>query len=384
MLSIFSNVHSINDTTKIHLGWNKNQLSLSAFYDNGYVIPTNVFVRGTNINSALIDDYQSITFKLTSRTAGESFWERLCNYPEWGIGVKIIDFYDRNEIGMPIAIFGTLEAPFLRVSKFSFNYELGFGLTFNWKAFNPITNQYNVAIGAGQAFMSTAGLNLTYETEYHLDVIAGVNFSHYSNGAIKLPNFGINAFGPKVGVKYNFFDRPKYVKKPIPAFKSRNEWTISTFFAIKNLIFDSVNIDILEKYEGVFFPVFGVSGLYNRQISHFSKIGVGMTFNFNESINAQIQIQNNELEDIDGPFLDKLQLSIYPSYELCIDKISIQLQPAFYIYRKEYKNQSPVFHQRINLKYQITDNIFAGITLRDYSFHADFVEWTLGYKFNKK
>lgn len=109
-----------------------------------------------------------------------------------------------------------------------------------------------------------------------------------------------------------------------------------------------------------------------------------MTFNFNESINAQIQVDNNELEDVDGPFFQKLQLSIYPSYEFCIDKISIQLQPAFYIYRKASKNQSPVFHQRVALKYQITDNIFAGITLRDYSMHADFVEWTVGYKFENQ
>ena len=61
------------------------------------------------------------------------------------------------------------------------------------------------------------------------------------------------------------------------------------------------------------------------------------------------------------------------------------LQPAFYIYRKEMKNQTPVFHQRIGLKYHFTKNLFAGITLRDYDFHvSDFIEWNIGYRIKWK
>ena len=137
----------------------------------------------------------------------------------------------------------------------------------------------------------------------------------------------------------------------------------------------------MEKYEGLYFPVFGISTVYNRQISYMSKIGFGMTVSYNGSVNAQVAIEENELDPVDGPLGDKIQLSIYPSYELVVNKVSIILQPAFYLYRKKFTDQTPVFHQRIGIKYHVSDNIFAGITLRDYSFHvSDFIEWTIGFR----
>ena len=372
-----------SDSTDIHFKWYKNHLSLTAAYINGFVAPTNIFVQGTNHNSVLIDDFQAVDFKLSSQTLGEHLNEKFFNYPNFGVGLKVLNFDNVNEIGLPIALYGFMNLPLLRARRLTLITELSFGLSFNWKAFNPITNEYNIAFGLGQAFMSDAGLSLNYELTNHVDLVGGFNFTHFSNGAIKQPNRGINSYAPKIGVKYNFYERPKFEKYIAPKYKPHGEWVLSAFTGIKNIVFDSVNIDIIERYEGAFFPVFGVSALYNWQVSKMSKFGIGTTFNFNESINAQVAIENNELVDVDGPFADKLQISIYPSYELCIDRVSVLLQPAFYIYRKNFKNQSPVFHQRISINYQITDNIFAGITLRDYSMHADFVEWTLGYRFDK-
>jgi hypothetical protein len=51
------------------------------------------------------------------------------------------------------------------------NYELGFGATFNWKSFNPVTNQYNIAIGTGESFIIDAGLNLHYNLTSKMDII---------------------------------------------------------------------------------------------------------------------------------------------------------------------------------------------------------------------
>ena len=383
---IFYPYYSIaqEDSIETHIKWHKNNLFLTASYINGVVAPTNIFVKGNNNNSIIIDDFEALNIKFGTQTIGESLQENVLNYPQWGIGLKVLNFHNVDEIGIPLALYGFIDVALLRRNRFTINADLGFGVSFNWRSFNPITNKYNVALGLGQAFMSDAGITLNYELTSHIDLVVGYNFSHYSNGAIKLPNFGINSYSPKVGVKYNFYYRPEFIKKKIPKIKPHGEWVLSTFAGMKNIIFDSVNIDIIEKYEGVFFPAFGMSALYNIQLSHFSKIGIGTTFNYNGSIDAQVAVENNELEDVDGPFADKFQLSIYPSYELSIDRISVMLQPAFYIYRKKFPNMSPIFHQRISINYQITDQLFAGITLRDFKMHADFIEWTLGYRINSK
>jgi hypothetical protein len=178
---------------------------------------------------------------------------------------------------------------------------------------------------------------------------------------------------------------PIFIENDIPDFNSNNEWLFTFFGGAKNIVFDSVNIDIYEKYEGINYPIFGTSLTFNRQLSYKSKLGIGMSLSYNGSIDAQVAVDNNEMEPISGIFSEKLQLSLFPSYELVVNKVSLILQPSFYIYRKKTKNQTPVFYQKIGLKYHVTDDFFCGITLRDYKFHvSDFIEWNVGYRIKSK
>ena len=106
-----------------------------------------------------------------------------------------------------------------------------------------------------------------------------------------------------------------------------------------------------------------------------------MSFTYNGPVNAQAFLEGSELELAEKRFGDKVMISIYPSFVLVINKASIIIQPAFYLYRKKLNNQSPVFHQRIGLKYHISDHLFIGMTLVDFKFHvSDFVEWNVGYR----
>jgi hypothetical protein len=356
-------------------------LSLQGMYQSGNVFGTNKFLRGNNAESDRIDTYQAYSLKLSRQTTGTNLWEQLYKYPTWGVGIYAANFDNSKEVGIPVAVYGFLNAPFKRWHKWTLNYELGLGAAFNWNSFNPITNQYNLSIGAKRSFFIDAGVQLHYNLTNNWDLISGFSLSHFSNGALKKPNKGINTIAPAISLKYNFYDRPVFKKQAVPKYNDENEWLISVFGGAKNVVFDSVDVDVREKYEGINFATFGISTAYNRQIGYKSKIGVGMTVSYNGSVNAQVAVENNELDANDRPLGDKLQLSIHPSYELVINRISIILQPAFYLYRKKLKNQSSFFHQRIGLKYHITDSFFAGLTLRSYDFRvSDFIEWNVGYR----
>jgi len=377
---IIAQPDSINNTHQVKGKY----YSLQAVYQRGHVFATNDFLRGLNSEYDRIDDFQTFSVKFSSQTTGEKLWEQLYKYPNWGMAIYAADFHAPEEIGYPVAIYGFFNGPFRRWEKLSFNYELGFGITFNWKSFNPLTNQYNISIGADESFIIDAGMNLQYDLTDRLNLISGFSLTHFSNGALKKPNFGINTIAPKIGIKYNFNHLPIFETQDVPEFRGKNEWLFSGFGGTKNVIFDSVNVDMLEKYEGVFFPVLGISAGYNRQISFKSKIGFGITVSYDGSVNAQIAVDQNELDPVDNPFLDMVQLSIYPSYELVINRLSLVLQPAFYIYRKEFANQSPAFFQRIGLKYYVSDNLYMGVILRDYAFHvSDYIEWTIGYRITR-
>ena len=360
-------------------------LGLQAVYENGYVFATNPFLRGINSEATKIDDIQTFSLKLSHQSTGKKQWEQLYRYPEYGIGLYVADFFNPEEIGMPIAVYGFLNAPFARKEKLTFNYEIRFGASFNWKAFNPLTNKYNISIGAGESFLIYAGLNLQYQIARMVELEAGLGLTHFSNGAMKKPNFGINSIAPNLSVKYNFYDPPTLIRHEIPVYEKEYEWIVDVFGGFKNIVFDSIDFDLVEKYEGVYYPVFGVSSTINRQLSYKSKLGMGMTFTYNGTVNAQAFVEGSELELADGRFGDKVMISIYPAYELVINKASIIIQPAVYLYRKKLSNQSPVFHQRLGLKYHFSDNFFAGITLVDYKFHvSDFIEWNVGYRIKWK
>ena len=58
-------------------------------------------------------------------------------------------------------------------------------------------------------------------------------------------------------------------------------------------------------------------------------------------------VDNGELEPTEGFHGNKISLSIFPSYELVINKMSVIIQPGFYVIRKKSTNREPVAYQRL-------------------------------------
>ncbi|MBK7094301.1 MAG: acyloxyacyl hydrolase [Saprospiraceae bacterium] len=358
-----------------------NDKIITISYQNGYVFPTNDFVRGINNKNDIIDAFQTFTLKLTKQTTGSKFWEQNYKYPEYGVGMSILDFYNPEEIGIPIAFFGYFSAPFINHSRFKFSYEAGLGFAFNWKNYSP-SNVYNNAIGAKQTAYIDLGLKTAFRLTSSLYLDMGFSLSHFSNGRLKAPNLGLNTIAPKFSLHYQINPKKtEYIEQENPNFKTKNEIYLSAFTGLKNIIYDSLNVNLSEKYEGETFSVYGILALFNRQISNKSKIGIGFDISYDGSHQTQTAIDEGKTEVENGLFVDNIHISVFPSYELIVNKVSIIIQPGFYLYRKNIKNQSPVFYQRIGLKYNFYNDFYVGLNLRTYQYHiSDFIEWNIGYR----
>lgn len=382
ILSSFADAQTDSLQTKKSFFDNK---YFTASYQNGYVFPTNDFVRGINAENEVIDAFQTFTIKFIKQTTGSKFWEQNYKYPEYGVGISILDFHNPEEIGIPIAFFGYFSAPFLRTEKFIFACEAGLGLAFNWKNYSP-SNLYNNAIGAKQTAYIDLGLKTSFKLSERLSADAGFSLSHFSNGHLKEPNLGLNAIAPKFSLHYKINpQKTEYIDQEKPNYKAKNEIYLSTFTGLKNIIYDSLNVNLSEKYEGETFSVYGILALFNRQLSNKSKIGIGFDIFYDGSHQTQTAIDEGKPEVENGLFEDNIHISVFPSYELIVNKVSIIIQPGFYIYRKNIENQSPVFYQRVGLKYNFYKNFYVGLNLRAYQYHiSDFVEWNIGYRFDWK
>lgn len=349
-------------------------------FSPGKVFPTNDFVRGQNFSGDTIDEYTSFSLLLLKQTTGDKLWEQLYNYPVYGIGIYTASFKETSELGNPIAVFGYFSAPFVRRQRLTFNYELGLGLTFNWNSFNPVSNPNNTAISEEQSVYIQAGLSLQYQLFKRFSVGAGYSLYHFSNGHLKAPNQGLNMQALEFNMRYQV-NKVSYsfIKNPVPEYEKHYEWDISLFGGAQNVIYTGNDVDIITKYEGLNFPVFGMNNTISRAVSYKSKIGLGFSVGYNGALNAQFAVDNGELDEVDLPFGDHFTLSVYPSYELMIDRLSVIVQPGFYLYRKKTADLTPVFYQRIGMKYYFWKDYFAGISLRAYQFHvSDFIEWHVG------
>ncbi len=366
-----------SDTSRV----NKNFV-LSGSIQYGTVLATNPFLKPTDPIFDKDYDFAALSFQILRQTKGEKLWERKFGYPSYGFGAYTATFLNTSKLGTPIALYAILKAPFKRWNRFSLNYEGGFGFTFNWEGYNPSENSYNLSLGANESVYIDLGANLTYAIGHYFDLGFGYSFTHFSNGALKNPNYGLNTFAPKISLAYHI-NRfvPPLVKEESPPFQRKTSVDLSFFGGMKNVQYTGNAVDSITKYKGVNYPVYGFNAVLNRQVSFKSKLGIGLSLGYDGSYNSTILVENGQLETVEGFHPKKLTLSIFPSYELVINNLTVVVQPGFYLVRKASQNPSPIAYQRLGLHYMIGKNLFAGICLRAYNYHvSDFIEWTLGYR----
>ena len=360
----------------------KSRLKVEFRMDVGNVLPTNAFVKSQNTDPGGMANYTGYSIRLAKQTTGDQLWQQIYCYPSFGLGVYSAYFKDTPKLGNPIALYGFFNAPFIRINRWSLNYEFGLGLTFNWNSYNPVGNPNNIAISADKTVYIDAGISLKYQLGARLCFGLGYGFTHFSNGALQMPNKGLNTEAARISLSYALNEDPKrYHSQQIPPFMGFYEWIISGYGGARNVLYQGNGINQLNSMKGVNYAVYGISNTINRQISYKSKIGFGTTIEFNGSQNSQIVIEGGSLDAADLPFNRHLALSIYPSYELVVDKLSLVMQPGIYLYRMKTADMTPLFYQRIGIKYHLLKNTFIGINLRAYNFYeSDFIEWTIGHR----
>jgi len=390
---ISGNVFSASDSTKVKKDrYNK---SLRLFYQAGSVLQTNEFVKGDNEAGKPIDYFQSFSLQYGIETDGREIWQQIYGYPTWGFGIYGVNFFDKEEIGTPTAAYGFINAPFVRFKKWSINYEVGFGLTWDWKPYDQNLNPYQYAIGSSKTVFIDVGSNVEVMLGKHFNLTAGVTFTHFSNGATTVPNYGINLFAPRLGVKYIFNERPEFKVFEIPKYDREWEFIALVAFGYKQLAFDTTQVETNPGHHAETYGIMTISSGVNRQISRKVKFGVGMDIGFDGAYNSYIDYNNGEITRMDAGNGVKLNMGFYGSFELVINKLSLIVQPGWYVFRAEWRvpertdgstaipprRKSGVSYQRLGIKYHITDNVFMGINIRAYDFGiADYIEWNLGYR----
>lgn len=291
-------------------------------------------------------------------------WYSLYHHPNAGISLFYTSIGNNKYTGSATAAFAYIQFPYARFRNSNFNFKLALGPGWVEKKFDRIDNYKNLVTGTHL----NAAIQLTQSYEWRIApknyLTIGLCLTHFSNGAFKLPNLGINLASLQLGYHYNFNEREIQVIDR-PAFEKR----------IKYLITYSAGLKQVYPVLGKQYFLSNISGvcLYN----YHEKGSAGLVLDLFKDASVYHQMKYDT--DSFNNNTSNLQIGLGAIYQVELGKFTIPLMAGFYMYNN-YK-ELPVMYLKFALNYYIHRNLFVSFNLKSHYAKADYFSYGLGYKF---
>lgn len=329
----------------------------------------NVMAHSPDLHQLITGHPDGLWVSFSQKTNGNKDWHALYNYPEYG-GYFLYQDYKNKLLGQNFAVGAFYNFYFLN-RKLSFKIAQGIGITSN--PYDKETNSKNKAFGS--KVMGNINFGLNYKKENVIDNFgfqAGFLFTHFSNGRIKSPNSGINTYCLNMGVNY-VFDEVKTIKEDSVFVKSKFTEPLKYNVLFRTGFNESPVIGSGQK------PFYHIGFYADKRINRKSAIQLGTELFLTTSIKEYIRFRSISFPekpvDIDT---DYKRVGVFVGHELFINKISIEGQIGYYIYRP-FKDGAPIY-DRVGMKYYFSKKVFTGVSLVTHGFLAEAMEFVIGVR----
>ncbi|RLD31746.1 MAG: hypothetical protein DRI88_04400 [Bacteroidetes bacterium] len=318
--------------------------------------------------------YPAFELSIEQATWGAKRWEAEYAYPIIGLSLWYSQLGGFEEIGSAIALYPFINFPIVYDKKQSLNFRLGLGLGYLTNYFHRTANFKNFAIGSHINVAGSISVEYRRKLSKSVTISGGVGLTHFSNGATKTPNYGLNIITANVGVS-------AFLRKPNPAFDKKILPRLYPFEfdGRKDLdiefSFSYAGKDMTEQF-GKRFNVYSVYINVLKRVSYKSRFGGGVDLVYDESDKYMMNFNGNE----DVTKIQTVKPGISGVYELVVNRLRFMFNFGFYLYTLE-KSEGTVY-QRLTLKYYFIDQLFAHIVLNTNWGRAEYVGFGLGYKLN--
>jgi hypothetical protein len=332
-------------------------LSINLKYHYGFVMQ-----HGRNMSHLANQRPSSIELEFNRQTSAKQSYAQLYNYPVTGISAHYFFMDPKKPLGNMLGIFPHMSFVIFRTARHEMHFRIGVGLGFTERKFNIKDNYKNNLISSRTSFTLSGRLNYTFVAG-RFNVLTGIGLLHFSNGAIKVPNLGINLPSIYVGIGIRSKKRNEMRADSLPSFTRKNLFFMSLAGGVKQI-----------------YPVggpdyfMGTYSLYaGRSLNRKSTVLIGTDLFYDPT--------GKHLYDGDFTKITKTDLKwgMNVGHELNISRLAAIIQFGYYLL-DPYKINKP-FYQRYGLKYYFHKNYFGGIALKAHFGVADAVEWSAGLKF---
>lgn len=315
----------------------------------------------------------SAELRLGKQTTGQHEWERLFNYPEYGICLRYGHF-DNNIFRDKVALFGYMNGTIYRIQRWTFHYQFGLGVACWSNPYHETKNPQNRFIGAHLNAHIDLALGIDFRMSPHTALTLRANFSHSSNAALKLPNMGINPLSGAIGVKCYFHE----AKDLDFTFKTRD-----TNFIKKNSFYVLVGGGVRQSKKNAvvtngaakgYYPGFVLQIGYLRQFHPKFRYGAGIDFNYSGELSRHLPENQRKQSKY-------FSQALFLSFEVLYGRLVLHVSGAVYI-NKAFSFYEP-FYERAGLRFLLGKkrNNFIGAQVKAHAGSVDFLEVCYGIHF---
>jgi len=296
---------------------------------------------------------------------GSKAWHQAYRFAPVGVAVGYFDLKN-DDLGDLIHTSVYLNLPIVSSEFSKLHFMIGSGLGFATEPYHRELNNKNLIFGSRLSFMLTGNLNWNIMLPEGWGLRSGLMINHFSNGAIKLPNKGINMVGFELGVSKGFQGSSTSQEQEV---KESKPWEFIVqlsggasqpyVFPEKRYPFYHLGLYTSKRLGTFNRLVFGVDGFYNLGVE--------------EEIRAHFILRNQ-------PSLpDFKRFGIVLGHELWMDRLALSIMIGRYLYEPFPAFTS--FYQRYGLKYRLGNKVHISASLKSHAGRAEGIEWGVGYTF---
>jgi hypothetical protein len=341
---------------------NNKKFSIGINYHQGLFVPKNQY-----INYLIQDKISAFELKLALHPSLQKHWVKQFAVRKFGLGYYQGTLGNSSSLGEIRSLVPFIQFGIKSWDRFQINTDIGVGIAIMSKYFHPVKNYSNKLIGSKFNAHIKFGLEANYSFS-HFDLTSGIVFSHFSNGARKQPNDGLNIVTGSIGLNY------KFGKTVLTETKQNNYSKLKDEFSL--LFNQGWKQD--NKQDPTIYYVSNLSLAYTKGINSKQRVGAGIDLFYDQSVG-----RGNWVKAPRTSFKNRLLQAVFISHELVIDKVSFITQIGFYTLYDIKPTTNP-FYNRLGLRYKFSNHFLANFSLKGYLGNSDLIEMGIGYYFNKK
>ncbi|MFO7614149.1 MAG: acyloxyacyl hydrolase [Bacteroidales bacterium] len=322
--------------------------------------------------------YPAYELSILKATYGHTRWEYMYNYPFIGVSYWYSDLGRTRPLGSAHALFPYINFPLLRSRDFNIYFRLGVGLGYLTRRYDRYDNYENLAIGSH----INGAVNLLFEARWRLGdrfmASAGLSLMHFSNGAIRQPNYGLNMPGINLALAYRLSCENPYLRQKLMPELVPFEFDGKKFLQVD--LNAGLGVKDMQSTLGVGnrYIIAVAYGNMTWPVGFKSRLGFGVDLSYDGSDEKVL-----ELKGIDPEYrINLVKTGLTVAYELSFSRMAIMLNMGSYVTGLD-KSDGYVY-EKLALRVGITEQLYASLTLKAHYAKADYLTLGIGYRLNIK